>query len=77
MLIYKSVGIEEDALFEMCLSTIRGESYQSKSHTFTTVIGVYLCVHVLMRSLVFISGGRRETLTDRWKVVIVLLQIKH
>ena len=75
MLICRSIGIEEDALFEMCLFMIRGESYQSKSHTFTTVIGVYLCV--LKRLLVFISGGRRETLTDRWRVVIVLLQIKH
>ena len=30
--------------------------------------GVYLCVRVLIRSLVFISGGRRETLTDLWRV---------
>ena len=44
MLTYNAVGIEDDALFEMCLYTIRGEFYQSKSHTFTAVIGVYLSV---------------------------------
>ncbi len=76
---HKDIGIEKDALFEMYLYTIRGEYYQSKSHTFTTVIGLYLCVCVcvLIRSLEFINGGGKEGNFDCWRVVIVLLQIKY